>query len=55
MKANFKCPRCKKLTTVGKRLSAKYTCPHCKNQILVRSHEREQGHVDYKKNFMIQR
>ena len=29
MKANFKCPKCKKGVVVGKKLHASYTCPNC--------------------------
>jgi transposase-like protein len=29
MKPNFKCPKCKREITVGKKLRASYTCPLC--------------------------
>lgn len=51
MKSNFKCPKCKKKVAVGKRLHASYTCPCCKYQMLITRKEREQGHVNYKRNF----
>lgn len=54
-KNNFQCPRCKKKVRVGKKLHAEYTCPICKNQIVIDREERQQGHVTYKKNFLIQR
>ena len=51
MKTNFRCPRCRKEVTVGKRLHAKYTCPNCHTQMVVSSEERDKGHVNYKHNF----
>lgn len=53
MKENFKCPKCKQMTKVGKKLHASYTCPNCHYQMLISRQERQQGHVNYKRNFFL--
>ena len=54
-KGNFKCPRCKKMVNVGKKLRAQYTCPNCHTSLLISREERNQGHCNFKKNFMFQK
>lgn len=51
MKANFKCPRCRKMQKVGKRLHASWTCPNCHNSIVISKEVKEAGFVKYKKDF----
>ena len=52
MKPNFTCPRCRKKIKVGKHLHAEYECPNCHNQLCIDYKERQQGHVNYKRNFL---
>lgn len=34
MKPNFRCPKCKTEQSIGKRLHAQWTCPHCHKSIV---------------------
>ena len=35
MKKNFRCPKCKTMQKVGKRLHSSWTCPKCLNTIVL--------------------
>lgn len=52
MKDNFKCPRCRKGLKVGKHLRSRYICYNCKAGMLISKEEVNQGHVNYKRNFL---
>lgn len=51
-KNNFKCPKCKTMQKIGKRLHAKWTCPHCKNTIVPTREIVLLGYVPFRKNRM---
>lgn len=53
MENNFKCPRCKKMVKVGKRLRASYTCQYCGRGMVITREERSQGFANYKRNFFL--
>lgn len=52
MNNNFKCPKCKTKSGMGKHLHAKWTCPHCKNSIVPTRENRTLGYVPFKFNAM---
>lgn len=54
MKENFKCPRCKTMQTIGKKLRAKWECPHCHNTIIPTDDDRRLGYRPFKYNSMLQ-
>ena len=51
MKSNFKCPKCKKMITVGKKLRANYICPKCGFNMVISKKEKDQGYMILKRNF----
>ena len=51
MTTDFKCPRCKKMVKVG-RLHASYTCPKCRESMLISHEEKMLGNKIYRKNFL---
>lgn len=54
MKENFKCPRCKTMQTIGKKLRAKWVCPHCHNSIVPTKQDKMLGYRPFKHNAMLQ-
>lgn len=54
MTTEFKCPRCKNKFKIG-RLHASTTCPNCKVSMLITKEEKMQGHLNYKRNFLLQK
>lgn len=53
MNRNFKCPKCKKLWSIGKRLHASWKCPSCGNAIVPTSEYKKIGYVPFKHNEML--
>lgn len=54
MKENFRCPRCKKMQTLGKRLHSSWTCPTCGNTIIPTREDKMTGYRPFKFNRMFQ-
>ena len=54
MKANFKCPKCKKMIVVGKKLHARYTCPNCHFSMLITREDKLAGTKSLKPNHIRQ-
>lgn len=52
MKKNFKCPKCKHMWSIGKRLHASWICPTCKNSIVPTKEYRKLGYMPFKHNAM---
>ena len=53
MKENFKCPRCRTMQSLGKRLHASWECPHCHNTIIPNKQDRMFGYRPFKYNSMV--
>ena len=53
MKSNFKCPKCHKGITVGKRLHASYHCPRCHYAMVLSKQDVAKGTVPYKPPYWV--
>lgn len=53
MKENFKCPKCKSMQRIGKRLHGYWICPKCHNTIIPNKERENFGYpiVRFKKSF----
>ena len=45
MKKNFKCPKCKTMQSVGKRLHASWQCPKCHKTLFITKEEVRRGEL----------
>ncbi len=52
MKENFRCPRCKRMQHLGKRLHASWQCPDCGNTIIPTKRDQMLGYRPFKYNSM---
>ena len=52
MKPNFKCPKCKTMQRIGKRLHASWMCPHCHFRMVPTKELRQLGYMPFRKNAM---
>lgn len=52
MKPNFKCPKCKTMQCVGKRLHASWKCPKCGQALVLTKEIVQKGYMPYRKNFL---
>lgn len=54
MKLNFKCPKCKRKISVGKKLHASYTCPNCNYGMVLSKEDVYRGTKPYRSWFKIE-
>jgi len=52
MKPNFKCPKCKTMQRIGKRLHASWMCPHCHFRMVPTKELRQLGYMPFRRNAM---
>lgn len=52
MEKNFKCPRCRTMQPMSRKLHGSWTCPKCKTTIIPSKEIVDAGHVLYKKRKM---